>query len=152
MNLRPMGNLVLSSLSTEIIFQCVPNLLCLSCFLFVVVSHRWPAELLSAAVVQQFFLSCIPLPQRHNQHCLGLSSGQRQLCFGARCSELCQFSLLIVCGWVYVWEKRRWEVGSWDDFVFMLFVAKFDLFLVSTYAQVQMECAWLCCTKTWRKE
>lgn len=73
-----------------------------SCFLFVVVSHRWPAELLSAAVVQQFFLSCIRLSQRHNQHCSGLSSGQQQLCFGARCSELCQFSLLIVCLWVSV--------------------------------------------------
>ena len=49
-----------------------------SCFLFVVVSHRWPAELLSAAVVQQFFLSSIPLSQRHNQHCSWHSYGQQQ--------------------------------------------------------------------------
>lgn len=109
-----------------------------SCFLFVVVSHRWPAELLSAAVVQQFFLSCIPLPQRHNQHCSGLSSGQRQLCFGALCSELCQFSL-----WLSVGECMYGRGGGEKQAVGMiLFLCYLWQNLTFSLSQHMPKCKW----------
>lgn len=119
-----------------------------SCFLFVTVSHQWPAELLSQLLLYSSFSFLASLLPSGTTALLKAQLWQE--CFGAWLSELCKFSL-----WLSAGECRYGRGRGEKQAVRMILISHYlwqNLTFVSTYAQVSVECVWLCCTKACRKE